>query len=508
MPGCSARRPRSGSRSCSPRSRWSPTPVAPPDRPLAPRLSFEGVAFRYPERAAPAHRDVSFEVAPGERVAIVGPSGSGKTSIVRLLLRFYDPERGRVALDGVDIRDLDVQGLRRHFAVVSQDCYLFHGSVAENLRLAKPEATLDELRRVATAANALGFIEALPQGFDTLVGERGVRLSGGQRQRIAIARALLRDAPILDPRRSALLGRRRERGDRAGGDRSPDARAHDAGDRAPPLEHPHRRPHRRARARPRRRDRHARSADGARRRLSRADGGAGSGDARPPGDRSAGRDRRIDDRPGARRPRQMSAPAASRAPLGWPVVLRELLAWVAPLKLALGGTLLLGLARVAAFVAVPVLGALILRALVRGEDSRALSPGRCASWRRSPGCCTGSNPGSRTTSPIGCSPRCASRSIASSTSWRRPICCAGDRAISSPARRRTSRRSSISSPTPWRRPASRCWCRWWRWLGSRARIGWSRSPSCRRCSPPRSIPSARARASMRWAARRARRWAS
>jgi ATP-binding cassette, subfamily B, bacterial len=337
------------------------------DRPLAPRLSFEGVAFRYPERAAPAHRDVSFVVAPGERVAIVGPSGSGKTSIVRLLLRFYDPERGRVALDGVDIRDLDVQGLRRHFAVVSQDCYLFHGSVAENLRLAKPEATLDELRRVATAANALGFIEALPQGFDTLVGERGVRLSGGQRQRIAIARALLRDAPILildealssvDAENEAIV---QEAIDRLMRGRTTLVIAHRlssirTADRIVVLER-------------------GRVVETGTHEALMARGGAYH--ALMAEQEAATRDRLEIDLPAATAAStivqapadaQMSAPAASRAPLGWPVVLRELLAWVAPLKLALGGTLLLGLARVAAFVAVPVLGALILRALVRGED--------------------------------------------------------------------------------------------------------------------------------------------
>jgi len=127
----------------------------------------------------------------------VGPSGAGKSTVARLLLRFYDPERGRVTIGGRDIRDLTLDQLRGLIAVVSQDTYLFHGTVEENLRMGKPDATPAELQAAARAANAEEFITRLPQGYETVVGERGVRLSGGQRQRIAIARALLRDAPIL-----------------------------------------------------------------------------------------------------------------------------------------------------------------------------------------------------------------------------------------------------------------------------------------------------------------------
>jgi ATP-binding cassette subfamily B protein len=164
---------------------------------LAPTVAFEGVTFSYPGGRHAAHDDLSFEVKAGERVGIVGPSGAGKSTVARLLLRFYDPERGRVMIGGCDLRDLTLDQLRGLIAVVSQDTYLFHGTVAENLRMGKPGATPAELTAAARAANAEEFITRLPQGYETVVGERGVRLSGGQRQRIAIARALLRDAPIL-----------------------------------------------------------------------------------------------------------------------------------------------------------------------------------------------------------------------------------------------------------------------------------------------------------------------
>ena len=164
---------------------------------LVPTVAFEGVTFSYPGGRRAAHDGLSFEVKAGERVGIVGPSGAGKSTVARLLLRFYDPERGRVSIGGRDIRDLTLDQLRGLIAVVSQDTYLFHGSVEENLRMGKPEATAAELQAAARAANAEEFITRLPHGYATVVGERGVRLSGGQRQRIAIARALLRDAPIL-----------------------------------------------------------------------------------------------------------------------------------------------------------------------------------------------------------------------------------------------------------------------------------------------------------------------
>jgi ABC-type multidrug transport system fused ATPase/permease subunit len=165
--------------------------------PLSPTVAFDAVTFAYPGARRIAHDGVTFHVDAGERVAFVGSSGSGKSTVVRLLLRFYDPERGTVRIGGRDVRELSLGELRRRIAVVNQDTYLFHGTVEDNLRMGKPDATPAELQAAARAANAHEFIARLPEGYRTVVGERGVRLSGGQRQRIAIARALLRDAPIL-----------------------------------------------------------------------------------------------------------------------------------------------------------------------------------------------------------------------------------------------------------------------------------------------------------------------
>jgi ATP-binding cassette subfamily C protein CydCD len=164
---------------------------------LAPTVSFRQVNFAYPGGRQQAHRDLTFSIGAGERVGFVGASGSGKSTIVRLLLRFYDPQQGSVRIGGRDLRDLRPRDVHRSIAVVNQDTYLFHGSVEDNLRFGKPQATQEELEAAARAANAHGFIDQLPRGYQTIIGERGIRLSGGQRQRIAIARALLRDAPIL-----------------------------------------------------------------------------------------------------------------------------------------------------------------------------------------------------------------------------------------------------------------------------------------------------------------------
>ncbi len=160
-------------------------------------VAFDDVTFSYETRDHPALAHVSFSAEPGETVAIVGRSGAGKTTLVALLQRFFDPQEGRVVIGGVDARDLTLDSLREQIAVVAQDTYLFYGTVADNLRLAKPGATTEELVAAAKAANAHAFIASLPAGYDTPVGERGLTLSGGQRQRIAIARALLKDAPIL-----------------------------------------------------------------------------------------------------------------------------------------------------------------------------------------------------------------------------------------------------------------------------------------------------------------------
>ncbi len=170
-------------------------PLAQPG--VAPTIEFDDVHFAYPGGRRAAHDGLSFAVEAGEKIGIVGPSGSGKSSVARLLLRLFDPQSGAVRLGGRDLRSLDPEALRREIAVVHQDTYLFHGTVEENLRLGKPEATQAELEAAAQDANAHEFIRQLPQGYQTVIGERGVNLSGGQRQRLAIARALLRDAPIL-----------------------------------------------------------------------------------------------------------------------------------------------------------------------------------------------------------------------------------------------------------------------------------------------------------------------
>ena len=167
------------------------------DGPLAPMVEFDDVSFAYPGGRRAAHRKLSFRVEPGERVGFVGESGAGKSTIVRLLLRFYDPDVGAVRVGGHDVRTLRPDDVYRNVAVVNQDTYLFHGTVEENLRFGRPDASGEEIEAAARAANAHEFISRLPQGYDSVIGERGIRLSGGQRQRIAIARALLRDAPIL-----------------------------------------------------------------------------------------------------------------------------------------------------------------------------------------------------------------------------------------------------------------------------------------------------------------------
>ena len=160
-------------------------------------LDFDNVSFAYAGGRGLAHRGLTFSVAAGERIGIVGPSGAGKSSIVRLLLRQYDPQSGSIRIAGQDVRTLDPDALRAKIAVVAQDTMLFAGTVEENLRLGRPDATVDELEAAARAAYAHDFILSLPDGYQTSIGERGVQLSGGQRQRLAIARALLRDAPIL-----------------------------------------------------------------------------------------------------------------------------------------------------------------------------------------------------------------------------------------------------------------------------------------------------------------------
>ncbi|WP_419729920.1 ABC transporter transmembrane domain-containing protein [Lichenicola sp.] len=181
-------------------------PALLPARPEG-RVAFESVSFRYPTRPDHAALDgFSLQVAPGETVALVGPSGAGKTTVLQLLLRFYDPQSGVVRLDGIDVATVDPAALRARLGIVSQDPAIFGSSALENIRYGRPTATDDEVRAAARAAHADEFIEQLPRGYDSSLGEKGIRLSGGQRQRIAIARAILRDPPVLllDEATSAL----------------------------------------------------------------------------------------------------------------------------------------------------------------------------------------------------------------------------------------------------------------------------------------------------------------
>src|SRR5512143_1048968 len=171
------------------------------------RLALRDVALTYPGKTTPALAGVSLDIAPGETVALVGTSGSGKTTLANLVPRFYDPDAGTIELDGIDIRNIRLQNLRSHIALVSQDVVLFNDTLAHNIAYGnKRDATPDEIRAACIAAHAWDFIEAMPAALGTLVGENGMRLSGGQRQRIAIARAILKNAPvlILDEATSAL----------------------------------------------------------------------------------------------------------------------------------------------------------------------------------------------------------------------------------------------------------------------------------------------------------------
>jgi ATP-binding cassette subfamily C protein CydCD len=181
--------------------REKPAVIDGPLRPPAPiggsAIRFESVGFTYPDARRPALSDVELEIPAGSTIALVGPSGAGKTTIANLLLRFWDPNAGRILIDGVDLREFELDHLRARISLVSQDTYLFNDTLRANVALARPEADEVAIRRALEQAALADFVESLPEGLDTMVGERGVQLSGGQRQRVAIARAFLKNAPTL-----------------------------------------------------------------------------------------------------------------------------------------------------------------------------------------------------------------------------------------------------------------------------------------------------------------------
>ncbi|WP_269502432.1 ABC transporter ATP-binding protein/permease [Burkholderia sp. IMCC1007] len=346
----------------------TPTTVAPRVPHVRPEIAFDGVSFAYPGRRADAHAALSFTVRAGETVAIVGPSGAGKSTIVRLLLRQHDAQGGAIRIGGHDVRALDADQVREMIAVVAQDATLFDGSVADNLRLGRPDASDADMIAAARAANAHDFISALPEGYATRIGERGLMLSGGQRQRIAIARALLRDAPILlldealssvDAENEALIQQALDRLTRGrttlvlahrlssviGADRIlvlDQGRVVDAGTHAELIvrDGPYRRlmgPQMEAAA----------EAVG----TAAAAGGAGSRAASGP---------------------QVTPLNDDAATIGWPETLRTLLRFVRPWTGKVVLTVLFGIGRVLAFIGVGVIGALVVGGVSSGHANGAL----------------------------------------------------------------------------------------------------------------------------------------
>jgi ATP-binding cassette subfamily B protein len=188
-----------------------PPGITDPEKPEKTRIvrgsiRFENMTFTFRENKKPLFSSLNLHVKAGEKIGLVGHSGSGKTSLTKLLLRFNDVDSGRILVDGQDIRSITQDDLHEHIAYVPQEPLLFHRTLAENIAYGRPDASMREIEAIAKMANAYEFIEKLPEGYDTLVGERGVKLSGGQRQRVAIARAMLKNAPILvlDEATSAL----------------------------------------------------------------------------------------------------------------------------------------------------------------------------------------------------------------------------------------------------------------------------------------------------------------
>ncbi|HZP38404.1 MAG TPA: ABC transporter ATP-binding protein [Methylomirabilota bacterium] len=343
---------------------------------IQPSITFDRVTFAYPGGRRPALRELSFQVGTGERIGVVGASGAGKSTISRLLLRFADPTAGRILVGGHDLRSLPLADLRRLIAVVSQDTYLFHGTVEDNLRMGRPDATQAELETAARHANIHDAIVALPQGYRTVVGERGVRLSGGQRQRIAIARALLRDAPILvlDEALSSVDAESesaiQEALDRLMRGRTTLVFAHRlssviGADRILVLDEgtvAESGTHAALMAR-----------DGVYRRLMAGQaGGAGAGerlDDRPPA--AVGPDAAEEDAGGPAGAEEPPAVLRAAGP-GWREVARILFAMAEGYHARLVVTFVLGVARVAALIGVGLLSALVVRAVSRGEPTGAL----------------------------------------------------------------------------------------------------------------------------------------
>jgi len=342
-------------------------------------IAFEQVGFAYSGVRKAALKELSFSVLPGERVGVVGPSGAGKSSIVRLLLRLYDPQVGTVRMGGRDLRELDPEYVRRQIAVVAQDTYLFHGTIQDNILLGRPEASEEQIEAAARAANAHEFIQALPDGYRTLIGERGTRLSGGQRQRLAIARALLLDAPILildealssvDAENEAVIQQALDRlmhgrttlilahrlSSVIGADRIlvlENGRVADSGRHDELI----------ARDGPYRRLMGAQASgaqDGVTDSAEPLDALSGEGASEPAS--RAGPEQSDDSRP---RIRDLDADAVA---LGWKDTLVTLMRFIRPWRRQLALTTLCGVGRVAAFIAVGVFGALAIAAVKTGAS--------------------------------------------------------------------------------------------------------------------------------------------
>jgi len=342
---------------------------------LVPTIDFDDVHFAYPGGRGPAHCGLTFSVAAGERVGIVGASGAGKSSIVRLLLRQHDPQSGIIRLGGIDLRSLDPTVLHDSIAVVAQDAALFHGTIAENLRLGRPDATDAELEAAVRAANAHGFIAALPDGYATVIGERGARLSGGQRQRIAIARAVLRDAPILvldealssvDAENEALI---QQSLDRLMQGRTTLILAHRlssviGADRILALEGGRVVESGRHEELMRREGLYRRLM-GAQAEAAGAEGGAAELLALPAAELAGRRAEALDETEPSS-PEQRAIDEDAKA-VGWHETLATLFTYIRPWRWSLAFTVLLGIGRVAAFIGVGALGALVIAAIRSDE---------------------------------------------------------------------------------------------------------------------------------------------